>query len=929
MKGGFLVQDSHWRGLRPVASCFLLVCCAWLVTLPGAQAATRHWDCQQVDGKYVCNAQKSTTTPGEAGAAAEKPAAVSADRGSVPASVEQPAEAADEAAPESVPAGRKGWSCAAGSRKKGWNCALSGPDPRAKPLPGKPSEAEAEGATADSGAMTITGADELRFKSMMSILPSDPWGMSCAAPPPGADEGIGREEREAAPLDITSDYAEMVDNEISTFVGSVDMRRADQRLLGDFVSHDKVSDTLHAKGNVIYRESGTTLGSDSAFLKLDSGVGTLRNSQFIFEKMPARGTARVSHFDSKTFSRYETVTYTSCRPGNQDWLLHASTLKIDKETGRGAARHAWLEFKGVPFLYTPYLSFPIDNRRMSGFLSPSFSTASRTGFSLTAPYYWNIAPNYDATFYPRYMTRRGFLLGGELRYLTEMSKGTLEGEIVPNDFDRDQMRGSVRFADRTTYTPNLSSNVKLDYVSDNNYIYELGNTLDFSNRVYLHSFGTLNYAERFNDLSVSSAAYVSNYQILDETIPDSQKPYRHLPQVTLNLSHPLGLADGVVSVSNEYVYWDHSENVTGSRVNIKPNLTFPWETTWGFLKPSFSVQHTQYWLSDLDKNPTSHDFASSVGRTTPIFSADAGLFFERDTNWFGTPMSQTLEPRLFYLYIPNQNQDDIPVFASTPYDFTFYQLFRENRFTGVDRMGDANQVSAALTSRLIDQATGKERIRGSIGKIFEIQSQHTQLHVDDLLTSNNPTIQGNRSITSFNTIDQSDVIADFSAALTDTLSFKPMVIWNYEENRADRWQANLQYHDGRNRILNLGYRYRRNFNRVSSEDPSALLEIADASARFPLIKEWFAVGRWQYSLLHDSTLESFVGLEKESCCWRFSLLGRRWINNLSNDPSQAFDDGDVNHGIFFQVELKGLTRFGDQVDRFLEKSISGYDRPGR
>ncbi|HLF98535.1 MAG TPA: LPS assembly protein LptD [Methylococcaceae bacterium] len=914
------MQAPHSRGFRPGAyGSLLLVCCAWLMLLPAAQAATRHWDCQQVDGKYVCNVQKPVAATGETEAATKPPASESADKTSAPE--EQAEESAGEASPENVSPGRKGWSCAAGSGKKGWNCALSGPDPRRKPLPSKPSEAVAEGRAAASGASTITGADELRFRSMMSVLPNDPWGMNCAAPPPGADDGISREERESIPMDITSDYAEMVDNEISTFVGSVDMQRADQRLLGDFVSHDKVSNTLHAKGNVIYRENDTTIGSDSAFLKLDSGVGTLRNSQFIFEKMPSRGTARVSHFDSKTFSRYESVTYTSCRPGNQDWLLHASTLKIDKETGRGAARHAWLEFKGVPFLYTPYLSFPIDNRRMSGFLTPSFSTASRTGFSLTAPYYWNIAPNYDATFYPRYMTKRGPLLGAEFRYLTEMSKGSVQGEIVPNDFERDQMRGSFQFTDRTTFTPNLSSNLRLDYVSDNNYVYELGNTLDFSNKVYLHSFGNLNFIDKFNDLTVSSTAYVSNYQVLDETIPDSQKPYRQLPQVNLNLSHPLGLANGVASVSNEYVYWDHSDNVTGSRVNIKPRLTFPWETTWGFLKPSLSVQHTQYWLSNLDKQPAGFDFASSVGRTTPIFSTDSGLFFERDTNWFGTPMSQTLEPRLFYLYVPHQDQEDIPVFAASPYDFTFYQLFRENRFTGVDRMGDANQVSVALTSRLIDQSTGKERFRGSIGKIFEIQAQRTELLVGDVLTANNTALLGtqfSRSANAFNTIDQNDVIADFSAALTDTLTFNPLVIWNYQENHADRLQANLQYHDGRNRLLNLGYRHRRD-----------LLELTDASARFPIVKDWYAVGRWQYSLLHDTTLDSFVGFEKESCCWRFSLLGRRWVNNLSGDPAQSVNDSDVNTGIFLQVELKGLTRFGDQVDRFLEKSISGYERPGR
>jgi LPS-assembly protein len=792
---------------------------------------------------------------------------------------------------------RPGWSCRPGEEGKQWDCSLVGPDPAGQ---ARPATEEDQAITttnwAESG--TLTTEDEQRFRRITSLLPADPWVSACAGKresDPIAEFLLTPQEklaRETAPLEIRSNYAEMLDGEISTFTGAAELTRADQKLWADFVSHNSAVNTLNARGNVVYQEQGFTFSSDSAFLDMATDRRLFRNAQFILEAVPGRGTSRLTHFDSATLSRYETFTYTSCPPGNQDWLLHAQRVKISKDTGRGSANHAWLEFKGVPFFYTPHMSFPVDDRRQTGFLSPSFGTTRVGGFDLSVPYYFNLAPNYDTTFTPRLLTRRGILLRDEFRYLTSMTRGRILAEVLPHDDVRGENRGQAGLLNDTRFTDRLSSHVDANYVSDNRYLNDLGNPLNIVDYRYVRSNGYLSYAGNH----YSARTLVDYFQTIDPTIPKESRPYYHLPQFAFNYSHGLGSSGVVFEGGLDLANFAHDSDtkVIGQRANFKPRLSYPWQTAAGFIKPSLALQHTQYWL----QNQTA-SLGNEMSRTTPIASIDSGLFFERELNLGRSPWIQTLEPRLYYLYVPYENQKDIPIFDTTEYDFTFYQLFRDNRFTNADRQTDANQVTTALTSRLIDEASGLERLRVSIGKIFYFDDPRVSL------TQTTPTSQA-----------KNNIIGDLYSRLSSNWSFRSTGQWNPDDSRVDRGQLALQYNDRNNNLLNVAYRFRRdqNFNTVR-------LDLTDVSFRVPIAKDWHLIGRWQYSLLDEETLESFFGFERETCCWRFTLLGRHYINGVSNAQT---GNNTANNGVFLQLELKGLTRLGDQVDQFLRRSISGY-----
>ncbi len=823
---------------------------------------------------------------------------------------------------------RPGWTCEANAEKD-WDCELVGPDPK-----GQAHVVTDEGrrpvrrtATAD-----ITEADEQRFVSIMDVIKEDPWGNDCSKPSSSFFlSPQDRAARERAPVDVQSNFTEVYDEENASFSGSAEIKRADQTLLADHINYNTVSGAANAQGDVIYREKGLSFASDSAFLRLKSNQGTLRNTQFILETVPARGTSRVTHFDSNTLSRYEKVAFTSCPPGNQDWLLHARDIKIDKETGRGTATHAWLEFKNVPFLYAPLFTFPVDDRRQSGILAPTFAVSRISGFDLTVPYYWNIAPNYDATFSPRLLTNRGVLLRTEFRYLTRHSSGRSLLEYLPYDAKRQQARGQFGFLDNTRFSPNLLGNLNLNYVSDERYLNELGNPLYFLDRRFIASQANLTYIGSHYSL-VSHADY---YQTVDPTIPDIAKPYRRLPQLLLNYSRPVANTGLAFSGLGELVNFNREQTLTAQRLNLKPKLSYPLQTAWSFLTPSFSVQHTQYWLQN--QQPF---IANNLSRTTPILSVDSGLYFERDTQFFGSPLVQTLEPRLFYVYIPYQDQTKLPVLDTAQYDFNYYQLFRENRFVGSDRVGDANQVTLALTTRLIDHASGLERMRASLGEIYYFDerrvNQASVANCPESITSTESCrqflAQTQPSVVEPRTEDLSNIIGQLNTLLTEHWSLGSGAQWNPNKSRIDRGQVSLQYRGQLNHLLNLTYRYRRDPLDRSVDDPfNQSLEQTDVSFRLPIAAGWYAIARWQYSLLHQVTVESFAGFERETCCWRFSLIGRHYINAVNNvnflaNNRAAFTNA-ANNGIFFQLELKGLTRFGDQVDQFLNRSISGYRIP--
>jgi LPS-assembly protein len=892
---------------------FLIYSCLFYSAQGLADTAAATWSCEKTvgDKEWSCVTQSkaakkspSAETPSETAENQTQPAAPeSAKTAQAPRQAELKPIVTK---PPVLEHKSDGWTCNANDEEETWDCNLVGSDPKGQvTLIGE----EQQHFGLLSPAFDLE--EEQNFTRLKNAFPNDPW-QYCTTPwaeKDAASEVSVLGESGDVPLNIRADYGENYEQEVSAFFGNVDITHGGQHLQAEKANYDSYSNVMDAQGHVFYNDAELSLFSRSAQVQLDTDKARLRDALFISGSTPLRGKASTVYRDSKDFSRYDDAVYTSCRPGNQDWVVHSSQLKINQATGKGSVKNAWLEFKGLPVMYLPYMSFPVDDRRLTGLLSPSFGNTEKNGLDLNVPFYWNIAPNYDALLWGRYLEKRGPLFGGKFRYLTPMTNGDVTVEVLPHDSEKDKTRWAGSLINNTRFSDNWSSATELNQVSDSTYYEDLSSPLRISTSSFIHSSTNLMYnASNVSPLGlgVSSVALWDYWQNIDPAIPGIYSPYQRLPQVTASLSKPLNFMPGLLlGMTDEYVYFHHEDRFdTGSRIDLKPYLSYPMETAGSFLKPKLSLQHTQYVL-----NNRATGLPDSIDRTLPIMSIDGGLIFDRDIGSGDSSYTHTFEPRLFYVYIPYTNQDDIPIYDTALYDTNFVSLFLENRFVGTDRVGDANQATAALTTRLLQGRTGTELLNLSVGEIFYFQDRKVGTPTVDVTT-------GILTPGPVETDRFSNIVTQLSGQLTDSVSFETGLQWSPNDGNIDRGNAAVRYRDEANTIFNASYRYRRN-----DLDPTTdLIHLTDFSFRLPLYDDWSVIGRWQYSFLDEETLEAFGGFEKESCCWRFRVLGRRFLNSVDTDPQNA---------LFVQLELKGLTSFGEDLNDFMERSIYGYRKPIR
>ena len=669
--------------------------------------------------------------------------------------------------------------------------------------------------------------------------------------------------------------------------GRTEVRSGSRMLEADEIFYDRGEATLDASGNVYFEQEGLRFSSQSAHFDLDAKQGELQQVEYRVVDLGARGSAESAEIESADLTHFKDISYTTCRPGSNDWLLEAKELDIDRAEGIGVARHAKVRFKGVPFAYLPYARFPIDDRRHSGFLLPSIGTGERSGTDIAVPYYFNIAPELDATLTPRYLSKRGFMLGGELRYLQEKHSGELRAEILPDDREaidgENSTRGALSYQARGNPAPRWGFDVDLNYVTDNQYLDDLGNSLVVTSTRQLERRGDLTYTGDGWD----ALGRVQYFQTIDDDIPTSARPYTRLPQLLFNLDKPRQAMGLRYLLRTEYANFDHPDDskVKGHRFDIQPGISLPLTRSWGFFTPKASVRYTGYNL----ENQTPGE-SSNPDRTLPTLSLDSGLFFDRYTTMFDTPLTQTLEPRLFYLYTPYENQDDLPDFDTAFVDFSFASLFRENRFSGSDRVGDANQLTAALTSRTLSDSTGAELFRASIGQIYYFRDREVQL------------------LTGLPEQDDSSspVVGELAARMGDDWSTRASIQWNphKDQSQIEKGDASLLYRDDDQRVANLSYRF-----------TDKLVKQTDISGRWPITPRLGVVGRWTYSLLHNTTMLGFAGFEYDSCCWRVRLLAQQLLTSVDDEPLNT---------VMLQFELKGFASIGHEVDDYLEDNILGY-----
>ncbi len=677
-------------------------------------------------------------------------------------------------------------------------------------------------------------------------------------------------------IDIFARRADLVRDGLTRFSGGVIAHRGDQQLEARQTTYQQSKNQFQANGDVRYFNNGFSITATRARMNLAHDTGDLYQTRYWLPARHGRGKARRIELENRERARLHQADYTTCPPGNTDWIMRARTLTLDRSTGQGIARDMVLHFKGVPFLYLPYLRFPITDARLSGFLFPGFGITSGTGTDLRLPYYWNIAPNRDATLTPRIMSRRGLMLESQFRYRNRYNHGEIQLNYLPHDALTGRKRMLFSWQHQGAPTAGWSTNINYHYVSDAHYFNDLGSNLNTTNTVYL---------ERRADLSYNSADWSLLTRMQGFQTLSGPRPYARLPQITLNYLRPQPDNQLHYLLSAEAVRFTRAGlGPVGTRFDLQPGVSLPLRANYGFLEPRLILRHTQYWLAHTQ--PGQRDVLT---RDLPLFSIDSGLYFERDTHLGTTPMRQTLEPRLYYLYVPYRNQSALPVFDTALYTFSFARMFRDNRFSGADRVGDANQLTAALTTRMLRRADGSEWLSASLGQTFYFS--HHRVTLPGAL----PETRGN-------------------SALVGNLSWHPSRAWRLNANvqwdpaqrRTNSGNASIQYRSGAERIINLAYHYNR-----------TLLENADLSFIWPLGARWHAFASWQYSLRDRLTQEQLLGVQYDSCCWGLRLLSRRYLNAL---------DGTTSRAIYLELQLRGLSSLGDhkRIGGLLERGILGY-----
>ncbi len=752
------------------------------------------------------------------------------------------------------------WQC--GTLAGGaWDCAAAAPRVLGPPGPVQLAEAAPAGpATPATGQSAPSGTPKEDGR--------------CGPPPVGVPTPP-RDMRPAA--GETRIRADQVAGTEQRFVleGDVVIERGDERLRADTVLYDKRRNRAEAEGNVTLRQPGLEIHGSSGYTQIRGEHGEFNDIRYELPDYNARGEAkRIERVDASV-SRLEQATYTTCPAERRDWTLKSGNVKLDQDAGVGTARHVRLELKGVPVLYAPWLSFPIDRRRKSGFLLPSVGSGLETGTDVRIPYYWNIAPNRDATIAPRYMEKRGVQLQGEYRYLYRSGEGELRLAHLPDDdlFGDDRSLASYRHQGRIRH---LRIDADLNHATDDRYFEDLGDSLSLSSITHLERRLDLRYSyQRWSLLG-----RLQGFQ----PMAGARESYRRLPQLLARADIPSRGRPLVYHAYAEAVSFEHAEDpVTGTRLDLKPGISMELlHPAWSLI-PTLSLRHTRYALAGTQPGQP-----QDPSRTTPIFSVDGTLFLERDARLGGRDYLQTLEPRLYYLYVPFEDQDDLPRFDTARLDFGFAQLFRDNRFSGADRQGDANQLGLALTTRYLDRESARERLRAGIGQIIYFRDRDVTLG-----TADDP-----------QTADRSSLIGEISAAVWSHARAEAGLQWDPHRERAEKGVLSYHYERGRRRIFNAAYRYRRND-----------LEQTDVSLLWPLGRRWHALARWNYSLRDERTLEAFAGLEYDACCWAVRLVGRQYVNDV---------EGDENQAIYLQLVLKGLGRLGEDIDTLLERAVLGY-----
>jgi len=707
-----------------------------------------------------------------------------------------------------------------------------------------------------------------------------------------ADKKPGTDDKDA-PVTVSAEQMSGRPDRQINLDRDVEVVRGETTIKADKAVYRIIQDEVDATGHVWMKRLQDRYTGDEATMNMDSGKGYVTNPTYLFGQNGGRGKAERIDFLSDDQAVVTQGTYSTCEAPDPDWYIRAETLDLDSGRDVGTMNNGIVYFKGVPIFGAPLMSFPLSGERQSGVLPPTFGMTSTGGAELTVPYYFNIAPNRDLTLFPKYIARRGLQLGVNGRYLGE----TYSGETTIEGIE-DKLTGTGRYSLSSMHTqrlmPNLTFAWNVNKASDNDYPSDFSHSITTSTQRLLTRDVSLTYSGEY----WSAVGRVSKYQLLQDVNNPIQKPYDRVPQLTLQAARQ-DVAGFDLNLASEFARFSNSVTlaagngtpmVGGDRMYVTPSISYPIVRPGYFITPKATLDATSYRLNNVAVGaPT------SLTRVVPTYSLDAGMTFERDSSWFGRPMTQTLEPRLFYVKTPYRDQSQYPNFDSGLADFNFAQIFSENRFVGHDRISDANQITAAVVSRFIEE-DGLERLRFAIGQRFYFADPKV------ILDNTTTTTLGSKS----------DLLLSAGGQITQKLALDSTVQYSETLKQLVRGNVGVRWQPAPKKVLNLAYRLDRAV--LNADGTIGNLKQVDLSGQWPVSQRWYAVGRINYSIPDKTVAEGLLGMEYKADCWVFRLVAQR-IPTASTKASTSF---------FIQLELNGFSKLGSNPLDALSSSIPGY-----
>lgn len=656
--------------------------------------------------------------------------------------------------------------------------------------------------------------------------------------------------------------------------GSVRLRKRGAAVFSDQLHLSFPDQQFTATGHVRFEKEGDVITGEQLFYDLNNDSGYIDKPEYRLPRYGARGNASRLVAENRDLYKINKATYTNCDVGDDDWFMRIDRLELDRIRDIGVAHNATVVFKGVPILYSPYLDFSLSGRRKTGLLPPTIGSTGQSGFEYTQPFYWNMAPNRDATIAPRLLAKRGVLMNGDFRYLEPDLKGEMHGEYLPDDRQKHETRYGYSWQHQQNFGNGFSGVLDLQGVSDDTYFTDLSDKIAATSQTNLNREGDLFYDGGWWNLNTR----VQRFQTLQDPLAPVVPPYARVPQITLNMNRQTDMPLDF-GLQGEYVEFDHPFLLNGRREILYPSISAPFRTSFFYIAPKVGYHTTSYSFED----PTRPD----ESRHLPVYSLDSALTFERETTLWGRAFLQTLEPRLYYVYIPFRPQDQLPIFDTALADFNLAQIFTENQFTGGDRINDANQLTAAVTSRLINPDSGDEQLRFTLGQRYYFKEQEVSL---------TPALRDSV---------RSDVLAAVTGQITKHWFTDLGLQYSIDEDRVERSNTVLRYQPDIGKVMNFGYRFTRD-----------TLEQVDLSTQWPIGGRWTGLARYNYTVRDKRLLEALLGVEYNAGCWAARFVMHRFVS-----ATQEY----VN-AMFFQLELNGISRIGSSPLELLHQSITGYEK---